>query len=308
MAKDSEYTLPRAVALAWGVASDPQRGPKRGLSIERIVETGIEIADEGGLESVSMSAIAGRLDFTTMSLYRYVTAKDELIVLMGEQAYGVPSEFPDPPLPWREGLRRLAAELFAAYSEHPWLIDVPIDGIPVTPNQLSWLDQGLACLGETGLSSEERVAITLMLSGFSRWKATVYRGYQMASVSSGSTPDQLDASVNEMMRELITEDRFPALASAVQAGAFAPDASDPFDYALELFLNGVAETLQRLEDGEPGPKPRSLPVPPVPKDKAVREAARIRRDAETALREARRREHEAIAKARERAEKAAKRP
>ncbi|QPZ37242.1 TetR/AcrR family transcriptional regulator [Paramicrobacterium chengjingii] len=306
MSASHDYPLPRAVALAWGVAADPQRGPKRGLSIERIVETGIEIADEGGLESVSMSAIASRLDFTTMSLYRYVTAKDELIVLMGEQALGVPPEQPDPPLPWREGLGQLTTAMLAAYTDHPWLIDVPISGIPVTPNELAWLDQGLAFLEGTALDHAQRVSITLMLSGFARWKATVYRGYDIASSSRGSTPDELDAVANELMHELITDDRFPALAPALRAGALGADTPDPFAFALELFLDGVESAVQTAASDTPFPEPPTTPAPAPPKDKAVREAARIRRESESALREARRKEAEAIAKSRERAAKAAK--
>ena len=57
----SEVDLPRAVALAWGVAANPQRGPKRELSIERIVDAAIAIADEDGLAAVSMSSVAAAL-------------------------------------------------------------------------------------------------------------------------------------------------------------------------------------------------------------------------------------------------------
>ena len=53
-----DHELPRGVALAWGVATNPQRGPKRELSIERIVEAAIEIADAEGLGAVSMSRVA----------------------------------------------------------------------------------------------------------------------------------------------------------------------------------------------------------------------------------------------------------
>src|SRR6188508_1559790 len=85
-----EIDLPRGVALAWGVAANPQRGPKRELSIERIVEAAVEIADAEGLAAVSMSSIAASLGFTTMSLYRYVSAKDDLIMLMQEYGTGLP--------------------------------------------------------------------------------------------------------------------------------------------------------------------------------------------------------------------------
>ena len=83
-----ELDLPRGVALAWGIAADPQRGPKREMSVERIVEAAVEIADAEGLGAVSMAAVAARLGYTPMSLYRYVTAKDDLILLMQEEATG----------------------------------------------------------------------------------------------------------------------------------------------------------------------------------------------------------------------------
>src|SRR6187549_3710630 len=87
-----EPELPRAVALAWGVAANPQRGPKRELSIERIVEVAVGIADQGGLAAVSMAAIAAELGVTSMALYRYVTSKDDLLVLMQEHGIGLPPE------------------------------------------------------------------------------------------------------------------------------------------------------------------------------------------------------------------------
>ena len=49
MAEKSETGLPRAVMIAWGMEEAPQRGPSRGLSHERIVGAGIEIADAEGL-------------------------------------------------------------------------------------------------------------------------------------------------------------------------------------------------------------------------------------------------------------------
>ena len=141
----SEVDLPRAVALAWGVAANPQRGPKRELSIERIVEAAIAIADEDGLAAVSMSSVATALGFTTMSLYRYVTAKDDLIQLMQETGIGLPpasiAEAPD----WRAGLIQWSRETLASYAAHPWLIDIPILGSPNTPNNLAWMDRPWVC-------------------------------------------------------------------------------------------------------------------------------------------------------------------
>ena len=84
--------LPRGIALAWGVAANPQRGPKREMSVERIVDAAVELADAEGIGAVSMAAVAAKLGFTPMSLYRYVSAKDDLLLLMQEQATGLPPE------------------------------------------------------------------------------------------------------------------------------------------------------------------------------------------------------------------------
>ena len=85
MAEDADLELPRGVALAWGVAADPQRGPKREMSVEKIVDAAVEMADAEGLGAVSMAAVAARLGYTPMSLYRYVSAKDDLMLLMQEE-------------------------------------------------------------------------------------------------------------------------------------------------------------------------------------------------------------------------------
>src|SRR3954471_557040 len=135
-----DVELPRGVALAWGVAANPQRGPKRELSIERIVEVAVELADAGGIGAVSMSAVASALGFTPMSLYRYVTAKDDLVLLMQEEGVGVPPESVIEAEGWRAGLDAWTRETVALYIEHPWMLDISIASTPVTPNNLAWLD------------------------------------------------------------------------------------------------------------------------------------------------------------------------
>ncbi|GAB3617829.1 hypothetical protein GCM10027416_23860 [Okibacterium endophyticum] len=304
---DTTPELPRSVALAWGVAAAPQRGPKRELSIERIVETAVEIADEGGLAAVSMSAIASRLGFTTMSLYRYVAAKDDLTMLMGEYAMGTPPADEDETGEWRARFLRMANQLLSMYRQHSWLIDIPITGIPLTPNNLAWMDAGIGTLAATPLTHGERVAVMLALTGLIRWQALVYRGYDSESAKQGVAPEELDVRADQLVAVLVTEDRFPALFEAVRAGVFSPESADPFVFGLERFLDGVQHYIDEVSAGRrpAAPPPLLDDDDHVPRDKSVREAARLRREAEAKLREAKRREREAIQKARERAAKAA---
>src|SRR5690242_4367559 len=125
MSETADPELPRGIALAWGVAANPQRGPKREMSVERIVEAAVELADADGLAAVSMAAVAARLGFTPMSLYRYVTAKDDLILLMQEEATGLPPEAVREG-DWRAQLTALYRAQLDGYLRHPWVLDVPI--------------------------------------------------------------------------------------------------------------------------------------------------------------------------------------
>lgn len=295
-----EPDLPRAVALAWGVAANPQRGPKRELSIERIVEVAVQLADAGGLSAVSMAAIAGELGVTSMALYRYVTSKDDLLVLMQEEGIGLPPESVREAgaLGWRPGLEAWSAAMGAIYREHPWLLDVPIEGTPTTPNNLAWLDVALEVLEGVPLSGDQKTSAILALIAQARWESYIIRGYLNAG-----DPDELDARTEQMLKTLVSADDLPYVRSALDAGVFSPEApGDPFAFGRGLVLDGMAA----LIEGRATLPPRGDPDPfaaEVARDPKVREAVTRRREAEKHLREARKREREQERAARERGRK-----
>src|SRR5215469_11704523 len=80
--------LPAGLEAAWGLRGRPHKGPRPGLSLERIVAAAVRVADAEGLAAVSMSRVAAELGAAPMSLYRYVAAKGELLTLMVDAAYG----------------------------------------------------------------------------------------------------------------------------------------------------------------------------------------------------------------------------
>src|SRR4029077_19188801 len=98
--------LPDTVAAAWGGRQRRHKGPKPSLSLSRIVAAAVRIADTEGLDAVSMGRVAAELGTATMSLYRHVSAKEELLTLMVDAAW---DEAPGTPVPgdgWRAGLSR----------------------------------------------------------------------------------------------------------------------------------------------------------------------------------------------------------
>ena len=286
--------LPRAVALARGVAAHPTRGPKRELSIERIVDAAIELADGGGLIAVSMNAVATALGVTPMALYRYVSAKDDLVLLMQERGIGVPPEDLAGDDGWRPGLERWTRAMAGLYLEHPWLLDIPIAGVGVTPNNLAWLDEALALMEAMPLDPGRKLSVVLALMAQGRFEGSVRRGAAQA----GAGDDEA------LLAQLVTAEEFPHVHAAFVAGAFDDGDDDPDD----AFAFGRARVLDGVEavlDGHAVVAPPAAAPDPLDevavRDPKVKEAVRARREAEKALREARKREREQLRNARERA-------
>lgn len=301
MTDATEPELPRGIALAWGVAANPQRGPKREMSVERIVDAAVEIADAEGLGAVSMAAVAAKLGFTPMSLYRYVTAKDDLILLMQEEATSLPSEETLSAGDWRARLTALYRQQVEQYMRHPWVLEVPITGSPVTPNSAAWMDAGLAALADTPLSHDDRLAVLLLVTGAARWAGIVLAGYQRAEHDGGLTEGEITAREDAMYRTLITADAYPHLRAAIEAGVFL-DESDPFRFGLERSLDGVASYMEAVAQGQVAERApwTLLDDADIADDKKYREARKAVRDAEKALRDARKLERIAARDARER--------
>ncbi|GAB6938221.1 TetR/AcrR family transcriptional regulator [Isoptericola variabilis] len=325
--------LPPRLALAWGVAERPERVPRRELSIERIVEAAVEIADAEGLAGVSMARVAKSLGFTTMSLYRYVTSKDDLLLLMQEVAFDVVFPSAREPADWRAELRAWALMTLATYRRHPWVLDIPITGAPMTPSNLRAADAGLRALRSAPLGDTEKVAAILLVNGFTRNAAQLGRDLERAADQNDGTYDA--EGIAGTLRALVDEVRFPYLRPLVERGTYVPevpelDDIDDVAWGLERTLDGIAAYVARREaaGAEPGgPDAAHVDDPEVAAalatagayasdakvkkaaakrkeaEKRVREAQKRVRDLQKAEREARKAEAEAVRAAQEKADR-----
>jgi AcrR family transcriptional regulator len=243
--------LPGSVAAAWGVRERPHKGPKPGLSLGRIVEAAVRVADTEGLDAVSMGRVAAELGTAPMSLYRHVSAKEELLTLMVDAAWGPGPDGPVPggPVPgegWRAGLARWAWALRTGARRHPWVVRIPLNGLPIMPNEVAWFENALACLADTGLSEARKASVIMLLAGYVRNLATTEADIEAAIRASGLTPSQWMASYPRMLTELTDPARFPALTRFIAAGVFeaedGPD--DEFVFGLDRILDGVAVLIE----------------------------------------------------------------
>jgi AcrR family transcriptional regulator len=246
MDNDKGIGLPASIEVAWGLRRPPQKGPKRVLSLGRIVETAVRLADAEGIGAISMSRIAKELNSSTMSLYRYVSAKDELLPLMVDAAFGEPVPHPVKEPHWRDGLGHWSRAYLGVLRSHPWVVRIPISGPPSTPHQIAWAEQGLRFLGRTPLTEAQKMSAILLLSGLVRNEAQLADTYE-AFAQKDADGSQTMLDYRRLIEKLADPGRFPAIHAAVEAGVF--DASDgedtEFSFALTCALDGIEALTRR---------------------------------------------------------------
>jgi AcrR family transcriptional regulator len=236
--------IPPGIELAWGLRERGSRGPKRGLALEAIVEAGIAVAGREGIESVSMARVARQLGVGTMSLYRYVASKDELVTLMVDTALGPPASPPDGDREgWREGLTRWALGVRTAYRKQPWTLKVPITGPPLGPNNVAWMESALSALRETPLTEQQKLSTLLLLSGFVRNDSTLNADFAAGAADRRQTP-----TYGAILSELTDAARFPALHQAIASGELDDEDEDfesDFEFGLSRILDGIGVLIER---------------------------------------------------------------
>ena len=233
--------IPGTIAAAWGVRERPHKGPRPVLSLPRIVDAAVRVADTEGLEAVSVGRVAAELGAAPMSLYRHLSAKEELLTLMVDAAWG---DAPGPAAPgegWRAGLSGWAWAMRASARRHPWAVRIPLNGLPIMPHEVAWFERALACLQPTGLTEAQKASVIMLLSGYVRNLAATEADIEAAIRASGRSPSEWMAAYSRILGGLTDQQRFPALGAFLAAGVFdaADDPDDEFAFGLDRILDGI---------------------------------------------------------------------
>jgi AcrR family transcriptional regulator len=214
------------VEFLWGERAQRTRGPKPAMSIEQIADAAIAIADAEGLAAASMQRIAADLGYTKMALYRYLPGKAELVAVMLERGLGPPPDLAADD--WRATLTEWCRVLLAQCLRHPWAQQAMLGPRPLGPNELAWMERGLAVL-PAGLTGSERLDALAVLSLHTRTLA--------AQASNRQHEAELNAAIGAVLAE--HADRFPAIAAAM-ADAGDPSGQDQaFDFGVARILDGL---------------------------------------------------------------------
>jgi AcrR family transcriptional regulator len=116
----------RSLELLWREFGPQQSrpGPKPKLTVDRIVEAAIAVADREG-SCFGMRSVSAELGVGAMTIYRYVPGKKELLDLMVDRLSKVGDDAPDlAAAGWRAGLEMVAESTWEIYDQHPWLLEI----------------------------------------------------------------------------------------------------------------------------------------------------------------------------------------
>ncbi|WP_246284632.1 TetR/AcrR family transcriptional regulator [Gordonia asplenii] len=206
------------------------------MTLDAIVETGIDIADREGVAGVTMQKVAAALGATKMAIYRYVPGRDELLAVMLDRAIGGAPDLST--IGWRDGLADFARKMYARSAAHPWIFDVA-NGVRVYgPNELSWLEAGLGTLATTTLPGPARLDTIVLVTAHVRMLTAQHTQSQAT-----------ETEIAALMAKILTQqpDSFRHVASVFSD----PDRAgrdNAFDFGLSRILDGVAVLVEQSHE------------------------------------------------------------
>ncbi|CAL9309978.1 TetR/AcrR family transcriptional regulator [Streptomyces olindensis] len=244
--------IARTLELLWDTGRRPSRGPKPTLTLDRIVEAAIQVADAEGLEGLSMRRVAAELGTGTMSLYRYVPGKGELLDLMLDRVQRTsedPADFGDGG--WRTALETLARETLALYRRHPWLLQVNQSRQILGPGALDGMEKILTRIRPMGLSDPELLSAVIMIDGYVVGAARSHLYQREAERRTGLTDAEFWQAQVPVLEKVMASGRYPVMAS-LSEDTFGPD-FDHFEFGLQRILDGLEVLVARRRDQDAQP-------------------------------------------------------
>jgi AcrR family transcriptional regulator len=219
---------------------EPEPQPRIPLTRERVLEAAIRLADEGGIESLTMRKLARELGVEAMSLYNHVANKGDLVDAMVDLVISE-VELPSAGDDWDVDIRTCAVSAHEALLRHPWACSLVLSpgtmrSLP-TP-RLRYMEWLLKRLREAGFSPELTYhayhALDSHILGFTLWQL----GHAISEKELGG--GDLSDLVERFLRELPAAD-YPYLAEHARQHVAAPsgDGAREFEFGLDLILGGL---------------------------------------------------------------------
>jgi AcrR family transcriptional regulator len=208
----------------------PRRAP---LSRELVLQTALGLADQGGLESLSMRKLGQELGVEAMALYYHFANKDEIVDGIVDLVYGeveLPTTGPD----WRTAMRRRAISLRDALLRHRWAIGLMEARLNPGPANLRHHDAVIGSLRGGGFD------MAMAAHAYSLLDSYIY-GFALTKMNLPFDTGDDVAEMAQTMLEPFPEGEYPNLVAFITEIAMKPgyDYANEFEYGLDLILDGL---------------------------------------------------------------------
>lgn len=224
------------------MATRPELGAeaRAPLSKERVLRAAIDLADRGGIATLSMRKLAQALGVEAMSLYNHVANKDAMLDGMVDAVFdeiGLPSRDVD----WRTAMRQRAIAAREVLGRHPWAIGLMESRGRPGPATLRHHDAVIGCLREAGFT------VTMAAHAYSVLDSYIY-GFALQQASLPFTTPEETAGMAESLLKQFPVDAYPHLAEFTMQHVLRPgyDYANEFAFGLDLILDG----LERVNGGD----------------------------------------------------------
>jgi len=215
------------------------RPAKEALSRTLIVETGLRVLDEHGMDALTMRRVGQELDTGAASLYVYVKNRDDLLDAMLDRAL---ADVEFPPLDegtWQERLVLVIERTIDAMAKHDQLALVALGAIPTSPNALNILDNLIAALMHTGLDKETISFAVDLLYLYATASAAENSAYRRRLITRGTEQKYVEGI--DALYETLSATDYPHILSLGRV-MFAGTGDARAAWALKVFLNGILAT------------------------------------------------------------------
>lgn len=225
-----------------------------------VVRAAIDLADAEGLAGLSMRRIAADVGLPTMSVYRHVSSRDELLARMLDAVYAA-HPLPDPmPAGWRPRTETCARTLWVAFAAHPWAPHaMSLTRPQAVPHGMAYTEALLAGFADArpDLDVDSLMHLAVTVFQLVRGIAASIEPAEVARQDTGISDEDWMESAAPVMRAATDARRYPHLVEAMSVGIDLT-LDSLFEFGLERLLDGIAVLLdaQATETGS-----GSLPLP-----------------------------------------------
>ncbi|AVG23237.1 TetR family transcriptional regulator [Pontimonas salivibrio] len=212
------------------------------LDRARIIQGAVALADQIGLEPLTMRRLAEHLKTKPMTLYHYVKNKEDILTGMVGYVFDE-VERPDVELGWKEAITQRAQSFRLALTRHPWALPIIESQTQPGPNILDHHEAVLSAWMRSGLP------LPLIAHGVAISDAFVFGFVLQETTLPLGGEEELGGNLDEASREIIAPlapEKYPALTRFTAEHVMQPgyDFGDSFDVGLRFILDGI-ERLDR---------------------------------------------------------------